>query len=351
MKEILAQTYYSNTIGSWLIAFLIIGGGIIIGKLIYWIIGRFIKSATKKTKSKLDDILIDMFEEPMLFSVFILSFWYGVSTLTLSKGFENFIEHVVFILIVFDVAWLLVRMFDALIEEYLVPMVQNSESNLDNQLLPIIRKTITVTIWAIALVVGLNNAGYDVGAVIAGLGIGGLALAMAAKDWVANLFGGLTVFLDKPFQVRDRIVIDGFDGVVEEIGIRSTRLRTLAGRMVTIPNQFFTSMSIENISLETSRKTTLDLGLTYDTSPENLQKAIDLANQVIDRNESILETHRTVGFTNFAAYSLTLSIIYYIKPCPDYIAISSIINMDILKTFTEYNVHFAYPTQTIITKN
>lgn len=351
MKHVLEQTYYSNTIGSWLIALLIIGAGVIVGKIIYWVIGRFLKSAAKKTKTKLDDILIDMFEEPIIFSVFIFSFWYGIGKLTFPKDTGIFIEHVIFTLIVFDVAWLLVRMFDALVEEYLVPIVSNSESNLDDQLLPIIRKTITVTIWTIALVVGLNNAGYDVGAVIAGLGIGGLALAMAAKDWMANLFGGLTVFLDKPFQVKDRIVIDGFDGVVEEIGIRSTRLRTLAGRRVTIPNQFFTSMSIENISLEPSRKTTLDLGLTYETAHDKLEKAIELVNLVIDKHTNELEEKRSVGFTNFAAYSLTLSIIYYIKPCVDYIAVSSIVNLDILKVFSENDLHFAYPTQTIITKN
>ena len=91
-------------------------------------------------------------------------------------------------------------------------------------------------IWIIGIIVALNNAGYDVMALIAGLGIGGLALAMAAKDTVANVFGGFTIFTDRPFSMGDRIVISGFDGTVKEIGIRSTRLQTLAGREVSIPN-------------------------------------------------------------------------------------------------------------------
>ena len=93
-----------------------------------------------------------------------------------------------------------------------------------------------------AIILGLNNAGYDVGAIVAGLGIGGLALALAAQDSVKNLFGGFTIFVDKPFKVKDRIKISGFDGAVEEIGIRSTRIRTLDGRMVTIPNSKFLAL-------------------------------------------------------------------------------------------------------------
>lgn len=103
-------------------------------------------------------------------------------------------------------------------------------------------------------IVALNNAGYDVGALIAGLGIGGLALAMAARDTVSNVFGGFTIFTDRPFTLNDRIKVSGFDGTVDEIGIRSTRLRTLAGTLVTIPNSTFSESAVENVSAEPSRK-------------------------------------------------------------------------------------------------
>lgn len=349
MSEFFSKTFYGNTIGDWLIALLIIGGGIVLGKLIYWIIGRFIKTATKKSKSKLDDILVDMFEEPVILAVFILGFWYGLGTLSLKPGIETFFSHVVYILIVFDIAWLIVRMFDALVEEYLVPKVEDSEGNLDDQLLPLVRKSLKVTVWSVALVVGLNNAGYDIGALIAGLGIGGLALAMAAKDTVANLFGGLTVFVDKPFEVKDRVIVDGFDGTIEEIGIRSTRLRTLAGRKVTIPNAYFSNNSIENISSEPNRKMLVTLGLTYDTTPENMQKALDLLKEITDAQTS-LEENKIIGFSGFGDFSLNILLIYYIKSGEDIVGTNSAINMEILKRFNENKLEFAFPTQTIITE-
>ena len=137
-----------------------------------------------------------------------------------------------------------------------------------NQIGPILRKTVRSVVWILGVITAMNNAGFDVGALLAGVGIGGLAMAMAAKDFVANIFGGVTVFVDKPFKVGDRIVVDGIDGTVQEIGIRSSRLITLQGRMVTIPNNSFTNSPVENITAEPSRKVSVTLGLTYDTSPE-----------------------------------------------------------------------------------
>jgi MscS family membrane protein len=189
-------------------------------------------------------------------------------------------------------------LFDALVKEYLAPRVSGTDSDLDDQLLPIARKGVKVTVWAIAIVVGLNNAGYDVGALIAGLGLGGLAFAMAAKDSVANLFGGFTVFTDKPFTIHDRIVVNGFDGTVEEIGIRSTRLKTLAGRIVTIPNAVFANEAIENISSEPGRKITVDLGLTYDTTAEQLENAMKIIKEIALANEDI-ENDNIVFYLSF----------------------------------------------------
>ena len=132
-------------------------------------------------------------------------------------------------------------------------MVEESDNTLDDQLLPIVRKGTKFSLWAVGIIVALNNAGYDVGALIAGLGIGGLALAMAARDTVSNVFGGFTIFTDRPFTLNDRIKVSGFDGTVDEIGIRSTRLRTLAGTLVTIPNSTFSGSAVENSSAEPSR--------------------------------------------------------------------------------------------------
>ena len=350
MREFFSQTFYGNTVGEWAIALLIIVGAIIVSKIVYFIISKVVKGFTKKSKAKLDDILVDMIEEPIVFAIIILGVWYGLGYLEFPQKFDDFIAKTYYILITFNVAWLVNRLFDALVKEYLAPKVTGSESDLDDQLLPIARKGIKFTVWAIAVVVGLNNAGYDVGALIAGLGLGGLAFAMAAKDSVANLFGGFTVFTDKPFTIHDRIVVNGFDGTVEEIGIRSTRLKTLAGRMVTIPNAVFANEAIENVSSEPGRKVTVDLGLTYDTTAEQLENAMKIVKEIALANNDVENDNIVSTFLSFGDSALIIRLVYYIKKDSGIYDTQSAINMEILKQFTSAGLDFAFPSQTIYTK-
>ncbi len=351
MEEFLSKQFYNNTVGEWAISLSIIVGSVLLGKLLFFVFSRTLKVFTKKTKSRIDDIIIDMIEEPIVFAIIIAGVWYGVAYLDISEWWEKFVRNVYYILITFNIAWLITRLFDALVNEYLQPLVEKSESDLDDQLLPIARKGIKITVWIIAIVVGLNNAGYDVGALIAGLGIGGLAFAMAAKDSVANLFGGFTIFADKPFTIRDRIRISGFDGTVQEIGIRSTRLKTLEGRIVTIPNATFANEAIENVSSEAARKMVVDLGLTYDTTPEQMQKAMDILKEIAKANPSVEDDNIVAAFNQFGDFAMVVRFVYYIKKGKDIYGTISEINMEILKKFNENKLEFAFPTQTIYTIN
>lgn len=346
MQVFFEKTFYHNTIADWLIAIGIIAGAIILGKIIYWILGKFVKNRTKRTKTKLDDIIIDMFEEPIVLALVIAGIWYGMKTLNLPAGATDFMDKVFYILILINIAWLVNRLIDSLMQEYLVPLVQKTDNDLDDQLLPIVRKTLKVTVWIIAIIVGLNNAGYNVGALLAGLGIGGLALAMAAKDSVSNLFGGFTIFTDKPFTIHDRIQVKGFDGVVQEIGIRSTRIRTLDGRIVTIPNMVFASESITNVSSEPNRKVVLTLGLTYNTDEKGIDRALELLAAISKNNTDIEETALS-SFSGFGDFSLNILFIYYIKKESDILATQTAINRAILKEFNAAGLEFAFPTQTI----
>jgi MscS family membrane protein len=351
MKDFFSKTFYENTVLDWAIALLIVVGGIIISRIVYWIIKKVVRRITSKTKTKFDDILVDMAEEPIAFAIIIIGIWIGFNHLEFSSpSIRDFVKNIYFFLITFNAAWLLTRFLDALIREYITPYVEKSEGDLDDQLLPLIRKSIKVVIWILAIVIGLNNAGYDVGALIAGLGIGGLAFAMAAKDTVANLFGGFTILTDKPFKLKDRVKIDGFDGNIIEIGIRSTRLRTLQGRVVTIPNAFFASKSIENISSEPSRKINLNLGLTYNTSPENIELSMKILKEIIHKNPGTREKVN-ISFNAFNDSALNLLLIYYIKKGADIFAVESAVNLEILKQFNLNKLEFAYPTQTIYTLN
>lgn len=346
MQEVLTQTYYGNTLQSWLIALSIIVLSAVLGRVIYWVFSKFVRLFTSKTKTNLDDIVVDMVEEPAVFVVVVMGVWFALKSLTLPETMTTIIANSYQVVIALLVGWLLSRLFDALYREYMIPLAEKTENDLDDQLMPIISKGVKMIIWVMAIIIGLNNAGYDVAALIAGLGIGGLALAMAAKDTVSNIFGGFTIFADQPFKINDRIKIAGYDGVVTEIGVRSTRLKTLEGRIVTMPNSKFADAPVENISWEPSRKVKLTLGLTYDTTPEKMQLAMDLLSQISVANQQT-EEKVTIGFTEFGDFSMNILFIYYICKGEDIMNTQTAINMEILKKFNEAGLEFAFPTQTI----
>ena len=349
MADFLNKTFYGNTIQNWAISFAIILGAIILAKILYWAIGKYIKKLTAKTKTNLDDILIDEFEEPVLYGISLVGFYWGVNRLHFGEGMDNFFSHLFIVLITLNVTWFIARLLDSLIEEYIVPMVEKSESDLDDQLLPVIRKVLKAIIWVLGIIIGLNNAGFDVGALLAGLGIGGLAFAFAAQDTIKNIFGGIMIFLDKPFKMKDRVKINGWDGTVEEIGIRSTRLRTLEGRLVTIPNGQFSDHAVENVTLEPTRKVLLNLGLTYDTTPEGMEKAMNILNEIATENKDV-ENDVLISFNNWGDFSMGILFIYYIKKKSDIFKTQSTMNLEILKRFNAEGLEFAYPTQTIYRK-
>lgn len=341
-------TYYHNTPLEWLGALFIILAGVVCAKLLYWVFGNVLKKLSSKTKTKLDDIIIDMSEEPASFALVLAAIWIALKQLTFPSGAESFISGAFQFVVTLNVAWLVTRLLDALYKQYIIPIAEKSKTDLDDQVLPIIRKGTKIVIWVLAVIIALNNAGYDVGAALAGLGIGGLALAMASRDMVANVFGGMTIFLDKPFTINDRIKVDGIDGICHEIGLRTTRLRTLDGTLVTIPNSTFSDEPVENISAEPSRKITCTIGLTYDMTAEQVEEAITTLREIAESHEDT-EEKVLVAFTEFGDFSMNVLFIYYITKGADILKTRTEINLATLQAFNEKGLEMAFPTQTVYT--
>jgi MscS family membrane protein len=287
-----------------------------------------------------------MIEEPLSLAITLFGLWFAIDTLTFSQSIDKFISSAFYFVIIFNIAWFATRLFDAVIEKYIAPKVLESQTDLDDILLPIIRKLINISIWAITIVIGIDNAGYDVTTMIAGLGVGGLVFALAAKDAVSNLFGGFIIFSDKPFNINERIIINGHEGYVREIGLRSTKLETLNGRMVTMPNSKVTDNPVVNISREKGRKIKFHLGLTYDTSVEDMQKAKDILMKILQENENVRD--EVVAFDTFGDFSLNIVVIYWIISGKSISGTNDMVNMNILKEFNQNKLNFAFPTQTII---
>ena len=344
------EEFFGNTLAHWIIAAAGILLSIITAKIIYWIISNVVKKFTAKTKTNLDDLLIEKLEGPVAFAIGLFGIWISTDILHFGAGFEKFLHVIFYIATLVNIAWSSTRLIDALIDEYIVPLTEKSSSDLDDQILPIVRKALKITVWIIAIIIGLSNAGYDVGALITGLGIGGLAFALAAQDSMKNLFGGITIFTDKPFKIKDRIIVSGTEGVVEEIGIRSTRLRTLMGRKVTIPNSIFSNTGIENVTSEPLFKVVINLGLTYDTGYEKMKLAMDTLKEIAEKIEGV-EKNYVINFNKFLDSALNIEFSYFIKKEKLPPVVQTEMNLEIMRLFEEKGLTFAYPTRTIIQKS
>ena len=344
----LAKSFYGNTVVEWATALAIIVAAVVVGKALYWVCSKVLRQLTSRTDTKLDDIVLDMIEEPIVFAIAVLGIWFGLGRLHLPEAADAWIWNSIQFLIVLSITWLIARLLNSFFTLILAPLAEKSENDLDDQLLPVVRKGASFTVWALGIIVALNNAGYDVAAVLAGLGIGGIALAMAAKDTVSNVFGGFTIFTARPFKINDRVRVDGYDGSISEIGIRSTRLRTLSGTLVTIPNSTFSDTAVENVTEEPSRKVSLNLGLTYDTTPEGMERAMELLREIASTNPN-LEEKVVVGFDQFGDFALNIMMIYYITSGADIVGTQTAVNMEILRRFAAEKLEFAFPTQTLYT--
>jgi MscS family membrane protein len=252
-------------------------------------------------------------------------------------------------------AWLIYRLVDV-VEHYLAKWAASTETTFDDQLVPLVRKALRVfVVMLLALFILQNVMGRDISTILAGLGLGGLAFALAAKDTIANLFGSAVIFTDRPFKVGDRVVIDGYDGCIEEVGFRSTRIRTLTGTLVAIPNATVANTSIENIQERPSIKRSMSVTVTYDTSPEKIETGIAIIKDMLAARKDSFPEEKPgrVHFTDFGAASLDISVTYWFVPpeWEDYLAFTHDFNMELLRRFNDEGIEFAFPTQTLYLKN
>ena len=236
---------------------------------------------------------------------------------------------------------------------WLTKKTEKTESKFDDMMVPVVRKSLRVTVFVFAIVsIAQSLSDKPISALIAGLGLGGLAFALAAQDTIKNLFGSLVIFADKPFGLGDRINYDGHDGVIEEVGLRSTRLRRLDGHQVTIPNGELANKSIHNIAKRPFIRRIFSIGVTYGTSTQKLVEAKQILESVLEDHEGMDpkgELLPRVYLSDFCDSSLDFKCMYWYHPPAywDYMRFSEWVNLEIHKRFEEAGIEFAFPTQTI----
>ena len=257
-------------------------------------------------------------------------------------------------MMVLGAGWFIYRLI-SVIEHFLLHWTSKTHSQLDDQLVPLIRKTLrVVVVIMVALFIAQNIFEWNIGALLAGLGLGGLAFALAAKDMVANLFGSITIFADRPFQIGDRVIVDGRDGVVEKVGFRSTKLRTLTGYLVTVPNSVVANTTVENIAARPYLKRSFDVTVTYDTAPKKMKLAVSILREMCEARSKNFDPDRSprVFFTDFNADSLGINVTYWFMPVDweEFLSFNHDFNMELLSRFNDEGIEFAFPTQTLYIK-
>jgi len=253
-------------------------------------------------------------------------------------------------------AYALYRLVDV-VEYYLNRLVGKTETKLDDMLVPVVRKALRVTIAIIAVLLiseHILGAGR-VKSLLLSAGIGGIAVALAAKDTIANFFGSITIFADRPFHMGDLVKIEGHLGPVEEVGFRSTRIRTLQGHIVTVPNSMITNSIVENVGRRPFIRRTSNITITYGSGHAKAKRAVEIIKEILANVPEVNtdpEKPPRVYFSDFNDWSLNIYMSYWVKPADYWVyhEVNQRVNLEMMKRFEADGIEFAFPSQTLYVK-
>ena len=343
------KLYYGNSLRDWGISLLIIVGALIINKLISIINRRVVRRIAARSRTRIDDLLSDALEPPILLGVMLFAVWISLGRLDLGVKFHHFLRNAYEVLVTLNITWLFARVFARMTELIFIKSDGSAASrlNINTHIIPLIKRGILIVVWTIGIIMALHNVGVTVTTLMGTLGIGGMAFALASQDTIKNIFGGITIFTDQMFQIGDIIRIGDTEGTVVDVGLRSTRLRTYDNRLVILPNSKLIDAVVTNISSEPGRPIVINLGLTCDTSPEKMREAMAILSSIDDRVHGVEPGSITATFIAFADSSLTIRFIYFIRKSADIFGTQTEVNLDILSQFNAAGLNFAFPTRTI----
>ncbi|MFA5668281.1 MAG: mechanosensitive ion channel family protein [Balneolaceae bacterium] len=322
--------------------------GLLLRKVFEFILNNFIRRFTKRTKFKWDEDLLDGVEKPIGF-IFLIGFYFSSYTnLQFSVTTNHILSTVLEVTVSIGFVWLFYNLSEVF-TKYLSKVTSKTDPSLDDQLIPLIRKTLRFFVIFMGVVVIMQNNGYNVASLIAGLGIGGLAVALAARETLANFFGSVTIFLDKPFKVGDWIKVGDVEGTVVEVGFRSTRIRTFYTSLITVPNSKLADTEIDNLGLREYRRFITHFELKLNTPPEKLVAFVEGVKGIIKSNKHFRQDYYEIHLNEIGQHSLRILVYAFFK-VPDYTAeLTQRHNflIEVLRLAKAVGVEFTYPTQTL----
>jgi small-conductance mechanosensitive channel len=344
MTEYFNQVYFENTLLDYSIALSIIVIGILLIRIFKRTILARIKIYAQKTETHFDDFIVNGIERFGIPALYYTIIYIGLSYLTFSPRGQNILRLATTVVITF----LIVRLFSSVIQLILQSVVRRQERGEEKvKQLGGLMLIINAFIWLFGLIFLFDNLGYDVTTVITGLGIGGIAIALAAQNILGDLFNYFVIFFDRPFETGDFIIIDEKMGEVDYIGIKTTRLKSLSGEQLIFANSDLTNSRIHNYKRMQRRRITFKFGVIYQTSLENLKTIPGLVRSIIEEQDNV--TFDRAHFASYGDSSLDFEAVYYIlsSEYAAYMNAQQEINFRLFEEFQNRGIDFAYPTRTL----
>jgi MscS family membrane protein len=322
----------------------------LVSKFLDYFIRERVQKWASMTETKMDDLFVSLVRGPVKVISFVILLHIGMKVYSWPAGMAAFLSNALKIIVACSITYVLLKAIDMLMGLWHERATTTDNEEFSKQLLPLLRKTFKVFVVIVAALVTSQNLGLNVTGLIASLSIGGLAVGLAAQDTLANVFGAIAVLTDRPFKVGDRIQLDSVDGTVETIGFRSTRVRNLDGHLVTIPNKTMGNATITNVSARPNIKTLMNIGVTYDTSAEMVQRAMTILEEVLKPHPKTADL--IISFNKFESSSLNILVVHWWNSTDfkAYLLEFQILNLEIKRRFDAEGINFAFPSQTVYLK-
>ena len=350
----LGNTFRETGWVDWGMLLLAITAGVVGGKLVANLVRRLAPAAEERDRVKTRGIGLRAAAGPAHLALIALGLKAGLTWIVLSPTVREFSSDVVELLFIAAIGWYLYNLVD-IVDVILGRITKRTKSTLDDQAVPLVRKSLRIFLVVVFVLFTAENVfEANITAWLAGLGIAGLAVSLAAQDSLKNLFGSLTILLDRPFAIGESIHFDGHEGPVEAIGFRSTKLRTADGEVVTIPNSKIVDGSLRNIARRPSIRRAFELAVAADTPPEKMEEALRIVRGLLAEPEvasafDLAKNPPRVAFETVATDALKIKVFYWHAP-PDYwayLAHAERVNLELLRRFAAAGIEFAFPARTV----
>lgn len=344
VTNILNKLYLNNTVYDYLISLTLFIAVVILLKIVRAVFIKRIKALAEKTATTIDDFLVDAVSGKLIPILYFAAFYLSIQRLVLGESVAVWVKTIVMIIITVISVHFLVMLVKYGVESFWKKKSEEpGQAEVPRAILTIVR----IILWTIAFVIILDNMGVKITALITGLGIGGIAIALAAQAVLVDLFSYFTIFFDRPFQIGDFIVVGEYKGTVEHIGIKTSRIRSLGGEELVFSNTDLTNSRVKNYKRMQKRRVVFQIGVTYDTTLANIKEIPSIIKKIIN---SIADTEfDRAHFFSYGDFSLNYEIVFYVinNDYIKYMDIREKINISIMEEFEKRAIEFAFPTQTL----